>query len=116
MAMRFFAYSYFLTRIFAHSCIRCEASAFVLQSLSLQIAFSFSFLFSSLQILLYRKIVSFYCNEAPLKTSVPRGDTNELLSVSFSPSMLFILTLRFRFIYYCRNKKFSLGYGYLIWE
>ena len=49
MAMRFFANSHLLTRIFAHSCIRCEASAFVLQSLSLQIAFSCSFLFSSLQ-------------------------------------------------------------------
>jgi hypothetical protein len=28
MAMRFFADSHLLTRIFAHSCIRCEASAF----------------------------------------------------------------------------------------
>lgn len=49
MAMRFFANLHLLTRIFAYSCIRCEASAFVLQTLSLQVAFSLSFLFSSLQ-------------------------------------------------------------------
>ena len=49
---QFFACLHFLTQIFAHSCIRCEASAFVLQSLSLQIAFSSSFLFSSLQMLI----------------------------------------------------------------
>ena len=55
--MRFFANSHLLIRIFAHSCIRFGASTFVLQLLSLQIAFSCSFLFSSLQILLYRKIV-----------------------------------------------------------
>ena len=32
MTMRFFANSHLLTRFFVHSCIRCEASAFVLQS------------------------------------------------------------------------------------
>lgn len=48
MVKRFFAYSHLLIRIFAHSCIHCETSAFVLQLLSLQVAFSCSFLFSSL--------------------------------------------------------------------
>ena len=53
MANRFFAYSHSLTWIFAHSCIRCDASEIVLLTLSLQVAFSCSFLFSSLQMFIF---------------------------------------------------------------